>query len=203
MQMVGRRVLATAFSLALLALLFAGGGGRAATDPTATVVVLTSGVVPEAEVLGSGDYGYADYGLVLRNRSLARDALDVTVEVEAVDGGGQSITDSYTTVTLIPAGADFVISGALIWRGSSELADIETEVACRTNRAAASKTAAGQTCIGDEFRTRHWVVYQPVQEAVTDKCDDLRCCSRQPRANRVDRLRPHRRSHSSRRDRGV
>jgi hypothetical protein len=128
MQIVRRRVLAIAFSLTLLALLFSGGGSRAATDRTATVVVLTSGVVPEGEVLGSGDYGYADYGLVLRNRSLARDALDVTVEVEAVDGGGQSITDSYTTVTLIPAGADFVISGALIWRGSSELAGIESDV---------------------------------------------------------------------------
>jgi len=128
MQMVRRRVLATAFSLALLALVSSGGSGRAATDPTATVVVVASGVVPEAEMLGSGNYGYADYGLVLRNQSLARDALDVTVEVEAVDGGGQSITDSYTTVTLIPAGADFVISGALIWRGLPELAGIETEV---------------------------------------------------------------------------
>jgi len=131
MQMVRRRVLAIAFSLALLALLFSGGGSRAATDRTATVVVLTSGVVPEGEVVGSGDYGSADYGLVLRNRSLARDALDVNVEVEAVDGRGQSITDSYTTVTLIPAGADFVISGALIWSGSSELAGIETEVHVR------------------------------------------------------------------------
>jgi hypothetical protein len=128
MQMVGRRVLAVAFSLALLALVFSGAGGRAATDRTATVVVLTSGVVPEGEVLGSGDYGYADYGLVLRNRSLTRDAIDVTVEVEAVDGGGQSITDSYTTVTVIPAGANFVISGALIWRSSHALAGIETEV---------------------------------------------------------------------------
>ena len=127
MQTVGRRVLAIAFSLALLALVFSGAGGRAATDRTATVVVVTSGVVPEAEVLGNGDYGYADYGLVLRNRSLARDAIDVTVEVEAVDASGRSITDSYTTVTLIPAGADFVISGALIWRGSP-LAGIETEV---------------------------------------------------------------------------
>jgi len=128
MQMERRRVLAIAISLALLALVSSGAAGRAATDPTATVVVITSGVVREGEALGSGDYGYADYGLVLRNRSLARDAMDVTVEVEAVDGGGQSLTDSYTTVTLIPAGADFVISGALIWRGSAELADIETEV---------------------------------------------------------------------------
>jgi hypothetical protein len=128
MQMVRPRVLPIAFSLALLALVSSGGSGRAAADRTATVVVVASGVVPEAEVLGSGDYGYADYGLVLRNRSSARDAIDVTVEVEAVDDRGASITDSYTTVTLIPAGADFVISGALIWRGSPELSGIETEV---------------------------------------------------------------------------
>ena len=128
MQMLRRRVVAIAFPLALLALVSFGGSSRAANDPTPTVVVITSGVVPETEVLGSGDYGYADYGLVLRNRSSARDAIDVTVEVEAVDGRGQAITDGYTTVTLIPAGADFVISGALIWRGSPELAGIETEV---------------------------------------------------------------------------
>ena len=128
MQMMRRRVLAIAFSLALLALVSSGGSGRAATDRTAKVVVITSGVVPEGEGLGRGDYGYADYGLVLRNRSLTRDAIDVTVEVEAVDGRGRSLTDSYTAVTLIPAGADFVISGALIWRGSPELAGIESEV---------------------------------------------------------------------------
>jgi hypothetical protein len=127
MQMGRRRVLAIAFSLVLLALILSGGGGRAAINRTAAVVVVTSGVFPEGEVLGE-DYGYADYGLVLRNQSLAGDAIDVTVEVEAVDGGGRSIADSYTTVTLIPAGADFVISGALIWRGSPELAGIETEV---------------------------------------------------------------------------
>jgi hypothetical protein len=127
MQMVRRRVLAIAFPVALLALVSSGGGGGAATDRTAKVVVITSGVVPEGEGLGSGDYGYADYGLVLRNRSLTRDAIDVTVEVNAVDGRGRSLTDGYTAVTLIPAGADFVISGALIWRGSPELA-IETEV---------------------------------------------------------------------------
>ena len=90
--------------------------------------MIASGIVPEGEGLGSGGYGYADYGLVLRNRSLTRDAIDVTVEVEAVDGRGLSLTDSYAAVTLIPAGADFVISGALIWRGSPELAGIETEV---------------------------------------------------------------------------
>ena len=128
MQMVRRRVLAIAFSLALLASVSSGASGRAATDRTAKVVVITSGVVPEGEESGSGDYGYADYGLVLRNQSLTRDAIDVTVEVEAVDGRGQSFTDDYVVVTLIPAGAKFVISGALIWRGSFELAGIETEV---------------------------------------------------------------------------
>jgi hypothetical protein len=126
MQTVRRRVLAIAFSLALLALLSTG-GSRAATDRTTNVVVITSGVLPE-EGFGGGDYGYAEYGLVLRNRSLTRDALDVTVEVEAVDGRGRSLTDGYTAITLIPAGANFVVSGALIWRGSLELAGIETEV---------------------------------------------------------------------------
>jgi hypothetical protein len=128
MQMMRRRVLAIAFSIALLASLSSGGSGRAATDPIAKVVVITSGLVPEEEGFGSGDYGYADYGLVLRNRSSTRDAIDVTVEVDAVDGRGRSLTDSYAAVTLIPAGTDFVISGALIWRGSLELAGIETEV---------------------------------------------------------------------------
>jgi hypothetical protein len=128
MQTARRRVLAIAFSLALLASLPSGGSGRAATDRTAKVVVITSGVVPEGEGLASGDYGYAEYGLVLRNRSLTRDAIDVTVEVEAVDGRGRLLTDDYAAITLIPAGADFVISGALIWKGSLELAGIETEV---------------------------------------------------------------------------
>jgi hypothetical protein len=128
MQMVRRRVLAIAFSLAMLVLISSGGSGRAATDRTAKVVVITSGVLPEGEGLGSGDYGYADYGLVLQNRSLNRDAIDVTVEVQAIDGRGRSLTDDYAAVTLIPAGAEFVITGALIWRGSPELAGIETEV---------------------------------------------------------------------------
>jgi hypothetical protein len=127
-QIVRRRVLAFACSLALLALVSSGGAGGAATDRTAKVVVITSGFVPEEVGPGGGDYGYADYGLVLRNRSLIRDAIDVTVEVEAVDGRGLSFTDDYAVVTLIPAGADFVITGALIWRGSAELAGIETEL---------------------------------------------------------------------------
>ena len=128
MLMVRRRVLAIALSLPVLALVSSGGSGRAASDRTAQVVVITSGVVPEGEGSGSGDYGYADYGLVLRNRSLSRDAIDVTVEVEAVDDRGRSLTDDYSAVTLIPAGANFVVGGALIWRGSSGPARIETEV---------------------------------------------------------------------------
>jgi hypothetical protein len=128
MRTVRRPVLAITFSLALLASLVSGGSGDAATDRTAEVVVITSGVVPEGEGFGSGEYAYAEYGLVLRNRSVGRDAIDVTVEVEAVDGRGRSFTDDYAALTLIPAGANFVISGALIWRGSSEIARIETEV---------------------------------------------------------------------------
>jgi hypothetical protein len=121
-----RRFLGIALSLAVLASVSS--SGRAATDQTAKVVVITSGVLPEGEGFGTGEYSYADYGLVLRNRSLTRDAIDVTVEVEAVDGRGRALTEGYTAVTLIPAGANFVVSGALIWRGSLELAGIETEV---------------------------------------------------------------------------
>ena len=128
MQTMRRRFVAIAFLLAVLASLSSGGSGRAGTDRAAKVVVITSGVVPEEQKLGSGDYGYAEYGLVLRNQSSSRDAIDVTVEVEAVDGRGQSLTDGYSAITLIPAGADFVVSGALIWRGSTGLAGIETEV---------------------------------------------------------------------------
>jgi len=51
MQRVRRRVLAIAFSLAVLGLVSSGGGGRAATDRTAKVVVITSGVMPEGEGL--------------------------------------------------------------------------------------------------------------------------------------------------------
>lgn len=117
-----------AFSLALLASLISGGSGDAAADRTTEVVVVASGVVPEGDGSGSGEYEYVEYGLVLRNRSPTRDAIDVTVEVEAVDGRGRSLTDGYTAVTLIPAGAEFVITGELIWKGSLELAGIETEV---------------------------------------------------------------------------
>lgn len=84
--------------------------------------------MPEGESFGSEEYGYAEYGLVLRNRSSSRDAIDVTIEVEAVDARGESVTEDYALVTLIPAGANFVISGALIWRGSLEVAGLETDV---------------------------------------------------------------------------
>jgi hypothetical protein len=118
-----QRALVTALSLAVLASAASGGSGRAATDRAADVVVVTSGVVPGGEASG-----YAQYALVLRNRSQTKDALDVTVEVEAVDGHGEAFTDNYTTITVIPAASNFVISGPLIWKGSLRLADIETDV---------------------------------------------------------------------------
>jgi hypothetical protein len=123
MGSVRRRVLAITLSLAALASVSSDATGRAATDRTAKVVVSKSGVVP-----GGERSGYAQYALVLRNRSLTSDALDVSVEVEGVDARGRSFTSTYTTITLIPAATNFVISGALIWGVPLELADIETEV---------------------------------------------------------------------------
>jgi hypothetical protein len=128
MQGVRRRIVATAFSFVLLASFASGASGRAATDPSVDVVVINSGVMPEEERSGSAEYGYADYGLVLRNRSSSRDAINVVVEVEAVDGDDQPVAEDYSLVTLVPAGANFVISGALIWRDARDLAGIETEV---------------------------------------------------------------------------
>jgi hypothetical protein len=124
LRLLRRRVLA----IGCLVLLAWVSSGRAAGDRTAKVVVITSGVVPEEETSGTVGYGYADYGLVLRNQSSNRDAINVTVEVEAVDSRDQSLADDYTRVTLIPAGSTFVVGGALIWRGSLDLAGIETEV---------------------------------------------------------------------------
>jgi hypothetical protein len=123
-----RRVFAIAFSLALLTLISSGGSGGAASEATAKVVVIASAVVPEAEEVSSGGYGYSDYGLVLRNLSLTQDAINVAVEVEAVDDSGRELTDDYAVVTLIPAGRSFVLSGALIWRGSVGIGSIDTEV---------------------------------------------------------------------------
>lgn len=123
MRSVRRRVLAIALSLAVLGLVASGGSGQAATDRKAKVVVTKSGVVP-----GGERSGYVQYALVLRNQSSTSDALDISVDVEGVDARGDELTSSYTTITVIPAASNFVITDALIWRDSVELAGIETEV---------------------------------------------------------------------------
>jgi hypothetical protein len=122
MPSLRRRALAIAVSFGVLAVASAG-SGNAASGREAKVVVVTSGVVPGGEASG-----YAEYALVLRNRSPTRDAIDVSVEVEGVDARGESFTDNYTTITVIPAASNFVLSGPLIWRGSTQLAGIETDV---------------------------------------------------------------------------
>ena len=202
MQMVGRRVLAIAFSLASLAV-FSSRRGRPCSERT------NRDGRCDHERGCAGNRGARQRGLWLRglrvgagNWSLTRDAIDVTVEVEAVDGRGQAITDGYTTVTLIPAGADFVISGALIWRGSPELAGIETEVhvgqtAPRRRRLPPVKhvsvTSSGRV-IGSFTNPYKKPLPAGARSTVlfsTAGGESWR------------RLRPHRRSHSSRCDRGV
>jgi hypothetical protein len=125
MGSVRRRVLAIAIalSLAVLASVSSGGSVPAGTDRKAKVVVTKSGIVP-----GGERSGYAQYALVLRNTSLTSDALDVSVDVEAVDARGRSFTSTYSTITVIPAATNFVISGALIWGVALDLAGIKTEV---------------------------------------------------------------------------
>lgn len=107
---------------ALLAVVSTSTGG-AATDKTAMVVVTKSGLN-----LGGQGSDYAEYGIVLRNRSTSVDALNVTVTVKALDSHGRVFTADDKVVTLIPAATNFVIDGQLIWGVSINLARIKTVV---------------------------------------------------------------------------
>ena len=62
----------------------------------------------------------AAYGLILRNRS-KQDALLVKVKVQGFDAQGHSFVSDQQQVTVIPAGAKFVVDGSLIWRTSTQL----------------------------------------------------------------------------------
>jgi hypothetical protein len=65
---------------------------------------------------------------VLRNRSPTKDALGVTVEVQARDSRGRAFTSDEQTITVIPAGTTFVVGGSLIWNVSVNVARITAVV---------------------------------------------------------------------------
>jgi hypothetical protein len=90
---------------------------------SAKVVVVKSGLMP-----GGAGSDYAEYGLVLRNRSLTNDALNVTVRVEALDAQGRSFTSDETVLTLVPAATSFVVAGQLIWNVSINISRIKAVV---------------------------------------------------------------------------
>jgi hypothetical protein len=118
------RVGLIAFVLILLAQSSTMSAARLAAAPR--VVVTKSGVVR-----GAAGSDYAQYGLVLRNTSRTTDALDVTVNVRALDKRGHTFTTDQQTVTVIPAAKDFVVAGSLVWNVSLDLSRIVTSIRVR------------------------------------------------------------------------
>jgi hypothetical protein len=112
-------------SLALLAAGSSGGAnvGNAATARTSQVVIVKTGLVNYGT-----DSSYAEYGLVLRNRSTTRDALNVTITVRGLDTQGRAFTSTGNYITVIPAASSFLVTGALIWNVSLNVARIATAV---------------------------------------------------------------------------
>jgi hypothetical protein len=100
------------------------GGGEAATARTPQVVIVKKGLVD----FGTNSGYYDEYGVVLRNRSTSRDALNVTVTVRGLDTKGRAFTSTSNYITVIPAGSTFVVTGALTWNVSLNIARIATAV---------------------------------------------------------------------------
>jgi hypothetical protein len=116
-------LLAMVVSVAALAAVAAASTTEAASDNTPQVVVTKSGLM-----LGGAGSDYAEYGLVLRNRSRTTDALAVTVKVQGLDGRGRAFTSGDVTITVIPAGTSFVLGGSLVWNVSIDLKRIAAVV---------------------------------------------------------------------------
>jgi hypothetical protein len=114
--------------LALLSAVALAAVGSGATVEATTAVDRQVVVSKSGLVRGAPGSDYAEYGLVLTNRSRTRDALNVTVKVRALDSHGNSFTTDEATITVIPAATSFVVTGSLIWNVSLNLARIATVV---------------------------------------------------------------------------
>jgi hypothetical protein len=110
-------------SVAALASVASASTTEAASSKTLQVVVTKTGVM-----LGGAGSDYAEYGLLLPNRSRTMDALAVTVKVKALDSRGRAFTSDEQTITVIPAGTSFVVAGSLMWNVSISLKRIATVV---------------------------------------------------------------------------
>jgi hypothetical protein len=97
----------------LAAILSVAAAGRP-TTPAASprVVVVKRGVIG-----GGADSSYAEYGLVLRNSSRVKDALNVVVRVKAVDAQRRALVTDTQRVSLIPAGRSSYLPAP--WSGAS------------------------------------------------------------------------------------
>jgi hypothetical protein len=124
MRRVRRPFLAAMFLLTAVAAGLSGaGGGDAAIARTPQVVIIKKGLVSYGT-----DSSYAEYGLVLRNRSTKKDALNVTVNVRGLDTHRRAFTSTGNYITVIPSGSSFVVTGALVWNVSLNVARIATAV---------------------------------------------------------------------------
>jgi hypothetical protein len=101
--------------LALLALLATACAACLQADGVASVATPAVVIVKKGVTGGDASSGYAEYGVVLRNTSATKDALGVMVTVKATDARGRALTSDSQRVTFIPAGATFVVAGALTW----------------------------------------------------------------------------------------
>jgi hypothetical protein len=113
-------------SVAVLGILVSAATTDASSEKTPQVLVVKKGLMR-----GGVGTDYAEYGLVLRNRSLTMDAIGVTIKVQARDSRGRAFTSDEQTITVIPAGTTFVVAGALIWDVSLNVARISTVVNVR------------------------------------------------------------------------
>lgn len=103
----------------LVAIVFAAAAAWAALTTSATahtaavpqVVAIASGF---SQDMNQGAGSQIEFGVTLKNRSTAFDALKLNVTVRAVDSAGRSVATAQIPVTAIPAGGTFVVTGLLL-----------------------------------------------------------------------------------------
>jgi hypothetical protein len=78
------------------------------------------------DVSGAGNV--IEYGLALLNRSLATDAIEVGFTVEFLDTQGRSVTSDSSSVTAIPAGGTFYVSGDALSNVSLTVASMQVAI---------------------------------------------------------------------------
>lgn len=90
----------------------------------AQVSVKATGYTQSAN--GAGDL--ISYGVILHNQSSSAAALHVRLTVTLLDSRGRSLTSGTSTITGIPAGADFYVGGGAVTNVSLRVSSLRTAV---------------------------------------------------------------------------